>query len=157
MRDQGRGVVSYRISLVVAIPVFVVITGALVAGNSYFTARASIRRLADGLFGEVAGQTAALARAHLREAPPAVDALTVLLADDPAVSARPTDALARRLLAVLEANRGFAWVSFSDVDGSFTGVQRTVDGTLVVNQTRFEAGKTRRDERTVNAAGTWTP
>jgi adenylate cyclase len=151
------GVVSYRVSLVVAIPLFVVLTGALVAGNSYRSASASIHTLVDTLFGQVADQTAQQVRAHLREAPPAVDTLTALLANDPAVSARPTDELARRLLAVLRANRGFAWVSFSDVDGSFTGVQRTVEGTLVVNQTRIDDGKTTRDERAVGDDGTWTP
>ncbi len=147
---------SYRVSLVVAIPLFVVLTGALVASNSYLSARASVRALVDTLFGQVAGQTAEQARAHLRAAPPAVDTLTVLLANDPAVSARPTDDLARRLLAVLRANAGFAWVSFSDVDGSFTGAQRTVDGTLVINQTHLENGKTIRDEHAVAADGTWT-
>jgi adenylate cyclase len=148
-------VVSYRISLVVAIPLFVILTGALVASNSYVSARASIRKLVDTLFDQVANQTAEQARAHLRQAPPAVDALTVLLSDDPAVSARPSDPLARRLLSVLRANRGFAWVSFSDVDGTFTGVQRTVDGALIVNQTRFEDGKTIRDEQLVKSDGTW--
>jgi adenylate cyclase len=150
------GVVSYRISLVVAIPLFVVLTGALVAVNSHLSARASIRKLADTLFAQVADQAAAQARAHLREAPPAIDLLTALLADDPAVSARPTDELARRLLGVLRANSGFAWVSFSDVDGAFTGVQRTVDGALVVNQTRIQDGKVTRDERAVGTDGTWT-
>jgi adenylate cyclase len=149
-------VVSYRVSLVVAIPLFVVLTSALVAGNSYLSARASVGALVDTLFSEVAGQTAEQARAHLRAAPPAVDTLTVLLSDDPAVSARPTDDLARRLLAVLRANGGFAWVSFSDVDGTFTGAQRTVDGALVVNQTHFENGKTVRDEHAVAADGAWT-
>jgi adenylate cyclase len=155
-RRRSGGVVSYRISLVVAIPLFVVLTGALVASNSYLSARESIRKLADTLFAQVADQTAEQVRAHLREAPPAVDALAILLSDDPVVSARPTDGLARRLLAVLRANGGFAWVSFSDVDGTFTGAQRTVDGTLVVNQTHFENGKTIRDEHTVSGDGAWT-
>jgi adenylate cyclase len=155
-RRHSPGVVSYRISLVIAIPLFVVFTGALVAGNSYLSARASIRRLVDTLFGQVADKTAEQASEHLRAAPPAVDTLTALLSDDPAVSARPSDALARRLLAVLRANRGFSWVSFSDVDGTFTGAQRTIDGTLVVNQARIENGKTTRDEHSVADDGTWT-
>jgi adenylate cyclase len=148
--------VSYRVSLVVAIPLFVILTGTLVAGNSYLSARASIRTLVDSFFGQVADQTAQQVQAHLRQAPPAVDALAALLASEPAVSARPTDELARRLLAVLRANPGFAWVSFSDVDGSFTGVQRTNEGKLVVNQTRIEDGRTTRDERGVDADGQWT-
>jgi adenylate cyclase len=156
-RRHAGGLVSYRISLVVAIPLFVIVTGALVASNSYLSARASIRKLVDTLFGQVADQTAEQARAHLREAPPAVDTLTELLADDPAVAARPTDDLARRLLAVLRANNGFTWVSFSDEDGTFTGVQRAVDGALVVNQSRFVDGKTIRDERTVMPDGSWAP
>jgi adenylate cyclase len=154
---RGSGaLVSYRVSLVVAIPLFVIFTGALVASNSYLSARASIRKLADTLFAQVADQAADRALAHLREAPPAVDALTVLLSKDPAASARPTDELARRLLGVLRANPGFAWVSFSDVDGTFTGVQRTVDGALIVNQTRFQDGKIIRDEHAVTTGGAWT-
>jgi adenylate cyclase len=149
-------VVSYRISLVVAIPLFVIVTGALVAGNSYLSSRTSTRHLGDLLFSQIADHAADDARAHLREAPPAVDVLTTLLADDPAVSARPTNELARRLLAVLRANHGLAWVSFSDADGAFTGAQRTAAGSLVVNQTHVEGGKTIRDEHAVAADGTWT-
>jgi adenylate cyclase len=149
------GVVSYRISLVLAIPLFVILTGGLVASHFYLSTRASIRKLVDTLFVHVADQAAEQTRAHLRQAPPAVDTLTALLAEDPVVASRPTDELARRLLAVMRANSGFAWVSFSDVDGTFTGVQRTVDGALVVNQTHFENGKTIRDERRVASDGTW--
>src|SRR5262249_28056672 len=119
------------------------------------SSRARIRKLVDTLFGQVADQAAEQARAHLREAPPAVDTLRVLLSEDPVVAARPTDELARRLLAVMHANSGFPWGSFSDVDGTFTGVQRTADGTLVVNQTHFENGKTIRDERAVAGDGRW--
>jgi adenylate cyclase len=157
MGRAASGWVSYRVSLVLAIPFFVILTGAIVAGNSFFRARESIRELTDTLFAQVADQVADRTRAHLREAPPAVEALAVLLADDPAVAARPTDDLARRLLGVLRANQGFAWVSFSDIDGTFTGVQRTVDRSLVVNQTHSLDGKVIRDEHAITATGTWTP
>jgi adenylate cyclase len=143
--------VSYRISLVVAIPLFVILTGATAGGFAYVSARASI----DTLFGQVADEAAEQTRAHLREAPAAVDSLTDLLSDNPVVAMRPSNELARLLLAVLRDNRGFAWVSFSDVDGTFTGVQRTRDGSLVVSQTHSEDGKIIRDERTVAADGSW--
>jgi adenylate cyclase len=151
---RARGLLSYRVSLVVAIPLLVVFTGALITGNSYFTTRASIGKLASSLFTEVAGQTAEQARANVRQAGPAVDLVAAQLSDD-AVSS--SDEIARRLLAVLRANAGFAWVAFSDEAGAFTGAQRRADRSVVVRQSRIDGGKTTMDEHSVARDGTWSP
>jgi adenylate cyclase len=135
--DGGR-LLSYRVSLVVAIPLLVILTGAIIAGNSYVTTRATIGNLASSLFTQVADQTAEQARAHVRQASPAVDLLAAQLSDEDAIP--PGDELGRRLLAVLRANSGFAWVAFADPAGGITGAQRTADGALVVRQSRAGSG-----------------
>src|SRR5512140_2623976 len=148
------GLLSYRVSLVVAIPLLVAITGCIIAGHSYFTTRAAIGTVASSLFTEVAGQTAEQARASVRQASPAVDLLAALLSDE---AAAPTkEDLAKRLLAVLRSNSGFAWVAFSDEAGGFIGAQRTADRSRVVRQSRIEGGKTVMDEHSVARDGTWT-
>ena len=155
MGARAKRLISYRLSLAVVIPLLVVITGGLVAAVSYTSTRASIRRLAGSLFAEVADQTAAHARAHVHRAVPAVDVLASLLADDAAPP--PSDELVRRLLAVLRANPGFSWVSFSDPTGAFTGVERTANGTLLVNRSHLAGGKTVMDEQVVAPDGSWQP
>jgi len=150
---RSRSLLSYRISLVVAIPLLVILTGGLIAGNSYVATRASIVRLASSLFTQIADQTADQARSHVRQASPAVDLLAALLSDEDVIP--PSDDLARRLLAVLRANSGFAWVSFSDETGAFTGAQRTADGSLLVNRSHIDGGKTTMDEHSVAKDGTW--
>jgi adenylate cyclase len=151
---RSGGLLSYRISLVVAIPLLVLLTGALIAGNSYVTTRAGIGRLANSLFTQIGEQTADQARSHVRQASPAVDLLAASLSDEDAIP--PSDELAVRLLAVLRANSGFAWVAFSDEAGAFTGAQRTADGSLAVKQSHIEGGKTTMDEHAVAKDGTWS-
>jgi adenylate cyclase len=149
------GLVSYRTSLVVAIPLLVFLTGAPIALMAYVTTRASIRTLAEALFAQVADQTAERAEAHLAQAPPAVDLLVTMYAEE--ANSPAADDLARRLLAAVRANPSFAWATFSAPDGSFVGVHRTPARSLVVNEGHLDAGKTKMTERTVVSDDEWVP
>jgi len=64
----GHGSVSYRVSLVVALPLLILLTGGIITANSYLSARASIRGFARSLFGQAGDQTADFSRSHMREA-----------------------------------------------------------------------------------------
>lgn len=144
---------SYRLSLVVVIPLLIVVTGALIATNSYLTTRSTVATLTANLFGESAQQTASLSRAHVAQAMPAVDLVVALLRD---ARLDDTEGLATRFAEVLRANPGFAWVSFSDTAGTFTGAYRGPGGELRWNRSHITAGKTELLEETIAADGTRT-
>ncbi len=147
---------SYRLSLIVAIPLLVALTGVIDAALSYFAGQDNIRALAGSTFSEAADLVADQTRAHLRTAPPAADLVAALFAGDDTPLA-PDDA-ARRLLAVAQANPSFSWVSFSTPDGTYVGVHRArPGGPLVVSDRRIVDGKTHLVERTVVTASEWTP
>jgi adenylate cyclase len=146
---------SYRVSLLFVVPLLVVITGAAIAGNSYVTTRDSIANLADSVFDQAAQQASDEARAHVRQAATAADLLSSILLDP-----QETDdphALSENLLAVLRANKGFAWVSYSAEDGTFTGVRRKPDGKIIVNRSTITNGKTATDESLVEDDNSWLP
>jgi Cache domain len=51
------------------------------------------------------------------------------------------------VLAFLKGNPGLSWVSYGDESGTFTGVYRTADGSLHINQSRILDGHTHLIER----------
>src|SRR4029077_17509379 len=57
---------------------------------------------------------------------------TAVLRDDP-------DVLARHFPEVLRANPTFAWASYSDAMGDFTGAYRAPDASLNISQTSLKA------------------
>jgi len=148
-----RWLLSYRISLIVFIPLIVVITGAVISVNAYVSGSRTIARLTENLFDEIAQQTAQQATAHVAQARPAVDMLSSILAAGERLP--PPEEISDRLVAVARANSGFAWVSFSDERGSFIGIHRTAAG-LVLNKSRIESGKTVLDEWTIADDGVLT-
>jgi adenylate cyclase len=151
---ERHGILSYRVSLVVAVPLLVLATGVILAGNAYVTTRASISSLARSLFGQVADQTAVQTKAHLHEAIPVVETLAVLFGDSEQMP--PPEEVGRHLLRVLQANPGFAWVSFSQPDGTFTGAARRTHS-LVLDRRHIEGGKTIKDEQRLEPDGTLKP
>jgi sigma-B regulation protein RsbU (phosphoserine phosphatase) len=79
-------------------------------------------------------------RGFLSRAVPAATTLGNLA--DLGLATNEPQTLARQLSAVLKANRGFSWVSYSDEAGSFVGAYRTPSGNLRVNLSRIVGGKT---------------
>jgi adenylate cyclase len=145
---------SYRISLVVAIPLLVLATGGLIAVRAYLGARSTVTALADELFVQVAEQAASETRAHLQRAVPAVELARLLI--DEAGPAAGSETFARRFLALLRANPDFSWVSYSDESGSFCGAYHSTDGLFRVNRSSIHDGKTELDEHDVDGSGAWT-
>jgi adenylate cyclase len=152
--------VSYRISLAVAIPLFVALAGGLILHRSQSATRAAIDGLVVALFREVSEQAASQARTHLGTAVPALRTLEA--GGRGPVSAERDAALSRRLEAVLRANPGFAWVSYGDAEGAFLGMYRPEPTRVRENRSRVVRGpdgrvRTELDEADVDAGGRRTP
>jgi hypothetical protein len=148
--------VSYRVSLIVAIPMLVLATGGVIATRTFVASRDTVRGLADDLFREVAQKTVERTQSHLARAIPAIE-LAGLLAKDGTLAApgRDPDLVGRQLLPILRANPGFSWVTYSERDGSFAGVYPTADGKLRLNASRVVDGKTARDDSELAPDGSW--
>ncbi len=144
-----RRLFSYPLSLALVVAGLVSITGGWIAWWNYRASLANTRELAGMLFDQVAHQTAEATAAFLDQAPPAAQTLGNF-------PDAPSDELARRFLAVLRANPGFAWVSYGDAHGAFTGVHR-IDGVIAVNQSSFVDGKVVVAEHDIDPSGAWTP
>lgn len=144
--------ISYRISLVIFLPLLVLLTGGAIALRTFITTRATVDGLADDLFRTVAAQAEAQTRSEILRAAPSVELLRSLreygAADD-------REVVLRQFLAVLKANPGFSWVSYSDEAGRFVGVHHTAGGVFRDNQSEIADGKTHLVERDLMPDGTW--
>jgi len=141
---------SYPISLAVVVAVLIAATGGWIAWWNYRSGKANVRELAASLFDQISRETAAETEAFVMRAPPAAEALAQL---------GPTtkDELAHRMIAMLEANPTFTWVSYSATDGTFMGVYRPDGGGVKLNTSWISDGKTTREERVVAPDGTYGP
>lgn len=146
--------ISYRLSLAVAVPLLVALTGGVVISLSQSRARRQIERDTAELFRRVSIQAGDEARAHLQRAAPVAELARNLMEDDP----EPPDrrALAKRFVAFLRAHPDLSWVSYGLDDGSFTGARHTADGHFRTNLSELAPdGKTLRDEYQIADDGTW--
>jgi adenylate cyclase len=159
MTPGPRRLLSYPLSLAVVVAALVATTGGFIAWWNYRSGRDNVATLAQTLFAQAARQTADATREYLGDAPPAAEALRRTAALDEALPAR--EDIARRLCAVLRANPGFTWVSWSDATGAFVGAYRPA-GTagLRLNFSRIDSttGKTIVDEYDIGPppAEAWT-
>ena len=150
----ARRLVSYPLSLAVVVAALIAATGGWIAWWNYRAGLENIRTLASGLFDQVARQTATSTEAFVRRAPPAAEGLAGIVAlDRPQTS---SDVMARRCIAVLRANEDFAWVSYSDKLGTFTGAFRAEDK-IRVNRSHIEGGKTLFVEHELTDDGALVP
>jgi sigma-B regulation protein RsbU (phosphoserine phosphatase) len=136
---RGRGL-SFRARLVFGMCSLVLATGGIITWLAHRGARKNTETLVDSLFREVSGHAVTHTRAFVLRAVPVVDSLGQLAdkglaVDDPA-------RLPPQLLAVLKANPGLSWVSYSDEHGSFTGANRAPDGTTRIKHSHIANGKT---------------
>ncbi len=151
-----RRAISYRLSLVVAIPFLIVLTGASIGFESYATTRGAVNALTHQLFDQVSNEAAEETRAHVLQAEPAVDLLVASIAEMNQDDITDDAALATELVDVLRANAGFEWTTFGDEHGSLVGAQRH-GNEIRLNKSRIENGKTNAVDSTVLADGTHTP
>ena len=92
-------------------------------------------------------------RGFLNRAAPIAQALGNL--SDLGLATTDPDRLVRQLLAVLRANAGVSWLSYSDEAGSFVGAYRPTATTLRVNQSRIVDGRVVAVEHDVSDDGSW--
>jgi adenylate cyclase len=145
--------ISYRVSLLVAIPGLVVLLSGLIILQCYLTTIREVQELAHSLFRDLSRQAFHRTGEHLRAARE-----TVTMLQDLSDQGRLSDdrrTLGGELLAMLHSNPDFTWVSYSDEDGSFTGAYRASTGSMLVNFSWIIAGKTRMEEFAVDEKGAW--
>jgi len=128
------------VKLVLGVCGLVLVTGAVVLWLAHRSTRASTEALTGSVFREVSGRAVTHTRGFVLRAAPVLESL-VQLADKGLVLENP-DRLALQLLAVLKANPGLSWVSYSDENGTFTGANRTPEGELRLNRSHIAGRKT---------------
>ena len=144
---------SFRVNLLIGISALVLLTGAALVLIAYRSSRRTTSELAGRLFREASGNAVTQARGFVDRAVPLVDSLARL--GDDGLALDDSDRLARQLVAILPANPGVSWLSYSDESGNFTGAYRTPAGTLRVNQSRIIDGRTKLVEHDVLPGGAW--
>ena len=112
--------VSYRVSLVLAIPALVVLTGSVIAWRSLASTSEETAALADDLFREVAHLTAERAQSHVQTIVPVVELLAESLGDDPA--ATHDGALALEVTDAFELEEDLSRISYVGADGELVSV-----------------------------------
>lgn len=144
--------ISYRLSLAVAVPLLVAVTGAAVIGYSHVRGRRQIEENTAALFRRVSVQTGDEAREHVMGAVPVAELASGSM--DEGGGAR--EAMARRFVTFLRAHPELSWVSYSDEAGSFTGAFHSAGGGYRTNLSTIVDGKTVMDEYDVGDDGAWT-
>jgi adenylate cyclase len=116
---------SYRVSLVLAIPALVVLTGGVIAWRSLASTSEETAELADDLFREVAHLTAERAQSHVATIVPVVELLAESLGDDP--SAVHDGALALEVTDAFELEPDLARISYVGMDGELVSLCHDAD------------------------------
>src|SRR5215468_3998901 len=97
--------------------------------------------LTGAVFREVSGRAATHTRGFVLRAAPVVESLGQLA--DKGLAVDDQERLAPQLLAVLKANLGLSWVSYSDESGAFTGAYRAPEGGTLIKHSHIVNGKTK--------------
>jgi phosphoserine phosphatase RsbU/P len=153
-RFARRSGISYRASLVLSLSVLVVATGLSVSLLSFRGARTGTDQLAHSLFQEVSDHAVTRTRGFLERALPIAQMLKDVA--HLGLGLDDHDLLARQLAAILRANPGVSWISYSDQSGAFVGAYHTTAGELRVNRSYIdESGRTPVVEHDVLPDGSW--
>src|SRR6516162_9145549 len=137
----GKRGLSFRARLVLGVCGLVLFTGSIVLWLANRSARASTEALTGSVFREVSGRAATHTRGFVLRAAPVVESLGQLA--DKGLAVGDPERLAPQLLAVLKANPGLSWVSYSDESGSFTGAYRPPKGRTRIKHSHIVNGKTK--------------
>ena len=118
---------SYPLSLAIVVATLIALTGGWIAWWNYRSGVDNVRALAASLFDQISREAGNETTAFVMRAPPAAETLAGLARAD---GSPPTQLeLSHRFEALLRANPSFAWVSYGDARGAFTGVHR-IDGVI---------------------------
>src|SRR4051794_14410916 len=143
---------SFRAKLVLGVCGLVLLTGAVVLWLAHQSARAGTEALTGSVFREVSGRAATHTRGFVLRAGPVVETLGQLA--DKGLALDDPERLPPQLLAVLKANPGLSWVSYSDESGSFTGAHRVPEGGTLIHHSHIVNGKTKSVEYDTLSDGT---
>src|SRR5262245_47512258 len=135
---------SFRAKLVLGVCGLVLATGAVVLWFAHRSAKDSTETLTTSVFLEVSARAATHTRGFVLRAAPVVESLAQLANKGLAID--DADRLGPQLIAVLQANRGLSWVSYSDERGTFIGAYRPPEGLLQIAHSYIVNGKTKRVE-----------
>jgi adenylate cyclase len=127
--------IRYRVGLGVTVSLLVGAAIALVAWASLGNTRRALIEQTDREVHALLAELDLDVRAQLDDATHAVE-LSQALMSRGVLSDYP-DLLARHFTEVLRANPTFAWASYSDDRGNFSGAYRAPDGSLHISQTRL--------------------
>ncbi len=144
--------VQYRVGLGVTVSLLLASAVGLVAWASFTNTHQAIVDLTDQQVREILTGLDLRVREHLQSAVTAAQLSEQLLSN--AVLSENQDVLARHFTEVLRANPTFAWDSYSDAMGDFTGAYRAPDGSLHVSQTTLKSSG-RVHDYTVGEGGAW--
>lgn len=144
--------IQYRVGLGVTVSLLLAGAIGLVAWASLANTRAAIVEQTDQQVRALLAELDLDVRDQLQDAVAAVSLSESLMSK--AVLRDDPDLLARHFTEVLRANPTFAWASYSDNRGNFTGAYRAPDGSLHVSQTSLQAHGTLHDY-TVASSGAW--
>jgi serine phosphatase RsbU (regulator of sigma subunit) len=146
---------GFRTKLIAGVCGLVLLTGAVVLWLAHRSAKTGTEALTRSVFREVSGRAVAHARGFVERAAPVVESLALLA--DHGLAVDDPDRLAPQLLAVLRANPGLSWVSYSDAAGTFTGAYRPPEGEFRLTRSRIANDKTRLVEEDVLPDGSRKP
>src|SRR5215475_1271562 len=138
---HARRGLSFRAKLVLGVCALVLLTGAVVLWFAHRSARASTEVLTGSVFREVSARAATHTRGFVLRAAPVVESLGQLA--DKGLAVDDPEQLGPQLLAVLKANPGLSWVSYSDESGSFTGAYRAPEGGTLIKHSHIVDGTTK--------------
>ncbi len=144
--------VQYRVGLGLTVSLLLASAVGLVAWASFTNTHKAILELTDEQVREVLTGLDLRVRDHLQTAVTAAELSEKLLSNT--VLREDQDVLARHFTEVLRTNPTFAWASYSDALGDFTGAYRAPDGSLHVSQTTLKSSGHAHDY-TVGAGSAW--
>lgn len=144
--------IRYRVGLGATVSLLVGGAIALVAWASLGNTRSAMLEQTDREVHALLAELDLDVRAQLDDAAHAVELSQSLMSQG--VLADHPDVLARHFTEVLRANPTFAWASYSDARGNFSGAYRAPDGSLHISQTTLASHGTLHDY-TVGESGAW--
>lgn len=144
--------IQYRVGLGVTVSLLVGGAIGLVAWASLANTRSAIVEQTDQQVRQLLAELDIDVRDELQDAVETIQLSESLMSK--AVLRDDSNLLARHFTEVLRAHPTFAWASYSDDHGNFTGAYRAPDGSLHVSQTSLKAHGTVRDY-TVASSGAW--
>lgn len=144
---------KFKLSLLVAIPALVLITGGLIVFFTLSNTRRTMEDFGWALFREATNQSVNETRNVIREAIPDIETLRNLY--DRGLLSGDINRQARHYLEILRSHKDYSWVSFGDEAGTFAGAYRPEASAKILrlNLSWLKNGKTESYDYDVDDRG----